>query len=128
MNNQYSPSGYDKVRALQFFCIVVINDSRISSAEPRIQVKLSPNSRRRKPYQQIIKRRSLVETAVLFIADSVGLKNKKARSFEFFLKEKKIASTEPTYKFEILKVRTHYQLHGDTVSLVNAFRTNEILL
>lgn len=86
MNNEYSPSGCDKVRALQFqFCIVVINDSRISSAEPRIQVKL-PNSRRRKrkPHQQIIKWRSLVETAVLFIADSVGLKNKKARSFEIF--------------------------------------------
>lgn len=90
MNNQYSPSGYDKVRALQFFFIVVINDSRISSAEPRIQVKLSPNSRRRtgKPYQQIIKRRSLVETAVLFIADSVGLKNKKAVHLKFKKKRK----------------------------------------
>lgn len=90
MNNQYSPSGYDKVRALQFFFIVVINDSRISSAEPRIQVKLSPNSRRRtgKPYQQIIKRRSLVETAVLFIADSVDLKNKKAVHLKFKKKRK----------------------------------------
>ena len=84
MNNQYSPSGYDKVRAFQCFFVVVINDSRISSAELRIQVKPSPNSRRRtrKPYQQIIKWRSLVEIAVLFIADSVGLKNKKGRSFE----------------------------------------------
>lgn len=90
MNNQYSPSGYDKVRALRFFCIVVIHDSWISSAEPRVQVKLW------KPYQQIIKRRSLVETAVIFIADSVGLKNKKARSFKIF-KKREENSINKTY-------------------------------